>query len=214
MPQSQLSIINIGLAHLGQGAISDMNDTSAQGQEPSRLARLRWDELVEAVLVELPWNFAVTRGTATKLSTAPAWGYANAFPLDPDCLRVLECNGDADASWQLEVVDSQVCIVTDLDSPLQYRWIKRVTDVSQFSPAFVSALAARIAMEFAEPLTRDQAILENMTRFYSSKIQRARQIDSQERTPPVIDASTWTDARRRGIVQLAKLSGDPQPLGY
>lgn len=210
MPQSKVSIWNIGLSHIGQGEIADFNESS----ESARLARLRWDPLLDAVLVEMPWNFATARASAAAGSTAPLWRWTAAYPLDPLCLRVLELEGDDDADWEIEDVAGITSVVTDLGSPINYRYIKRVIDPARFSPLFVEALAARIAIECAESITRDQAIIRNMVELYNTKLKLARQVDSQEKTPVQIDASTWIRARSQGLVALAKLSGGSQPLGY
>lgn len=209
MAHSKTRIWNMGMAAIGDIEIEDFDAVG----ESARLARLLYAELRDAVLEEFPWQFASTRLTIASQSTAPDWGWQLAYPVPADYLRLDQLSGDKDYDWDVESVGGKRCIVTDLGSPINIRYIYRITDTSQYSALFTQALAARIAMETGETLGKSQKVLENQARLYTNKLKLARQVRSQERTPAVISASEWDDARRRGGAQtLAKLDGDPQPL--
>lgn len=209
---TKVEIVNLGLAHLGARQIASFDDDS----EEARLARTTYDSLLDAVLTEFPWNFAVERRTVSKAPATVAWGDLAAFPMDADDLRILGIQGgEHDLDFGVESIDGVPYIVTNHEDPLNYVAIRRITDASRYSPLFVQALAARIAMEWTQALGRGQELLSRMAELYSSKLRLARQVDSQERTPQQMQAFEWIDAHERGdSPRRARLSGPPQPLGY
>lgn len=206
MAQSKTHIVNMALAMIGEPAITDFTEDT----ESASLATLWYDSLRDSVLVEFPWNFAIGREQATAQATAPAWEFDLAYPLDPDCLRVVQVHGDRDLPWRVERVAGASVLVTNIASPISYRFIKRVEEVEDYSPLFVQALAARIGMDFAEPLGKSQTLIENLARLYTMKLKLARTVDSSEKTPGVVEASAWIESRGNAAAARAKLDGDPQ----
>jgi hypothetical protein len=203
-------IVNLALTQLGVPRIASFDDAESDAAE---LARGSYDAYRDAVLEEFPWNFATKRVSASALNTPPRFGYRNSYPLEDDCLRVLEVYGDADQNWGVETTSDGLVLASDIDSPVYYRYIARVEACELYSALFVQALAARLSMEWCLELTSHERKQKQLAELYSSKIRLARTADSQEKTPEQIQASEWVDARFRGTtVPLGKLQGDPQPL--
>jgi hypothetical protein len=208
---SQIQIVNRGLQLLGTAPIASLTDPG----EVAEAASLNYEGALDAILAEYPWNFATTRAEIAKSDTAPAWGFPNAYPQPPKTLVIWEVDGDDELDWDVEHVEGVgKCIVTAMGSPIRIKYTYRQEDEAVYSALFASALSARIAMELSEVLTRDQAIIENVTRIYNARLQRARQVDSQEQTPEKVKADLWSRARGQGRFILAKLDGPSGPLGY
>jgi len=127
-------------------------------------------------------------------AVAPAFGFAAAYnlPNAPTyCLRVLEVVNPGRLPWKIEGRQ----ILTDLSSPLQITFIQRITNVELMDPLFRDALATRLAMEWAEKLTRSTDIKTMLEKEYQAKIREARSIDGQEGTLDDVMQTTWIDAR-------------------
>ena len=187
---SEVGICNAALAKLGLRSILAFTDDRTE----ARLATQTYEDIRDDVLRDHPWNFATFRAELAAEVTAPAFAYARAFNL-PDtptyCLRVLEVVNPS--SWPWKVEGRQ--ILTDLGSPLQITFISRITNCDQMDALFRDALAARLAMEWAEKLTRTTTIQEAMAALYAKKLAEARSIDGQEGTREEISESSWISAR-------------------
>lgn len=208
---SQTKIINIALALLGEPEIADIDDEGY----PAQLARTMYAATRDAVLEEFTWNFATTSTSISKIADTPQYEFESAYPVPENYLRVYSINGDREMDWRVEMVNNQLCIVTSLDSPIALRFIYRQLDVTQYTATFIAALAARLAAEWATPLSKDKSLAEQLAQSYIRKISLARSTDSSEKTGEVIYSGAWVDARRSGGgARLAKLPGPPGPLGY
>jgi hypothetical protein len=209
---SKTAIVNRGLSLIGVPAIANFN---VQGNKGAALARTNYAALRDAVLEEYTWNFATRRISVAKLSTAPLYRFGNAYSLLDEVLRVVEVNDDRHADWNVEEQDDAVVLVTDLGSPIIYTAILRGEVVSLYSALFIEALAARIASEWCIPLTDNEGRAELFSKAYNAKIRIARSADSQEKTPEVIQASDWINARGpAGTGSVANVPGAAVPLGY
>lgn len=182
---SVVSICNRALDKLGSESITSLGDNTA----PARACNRLYDSLRDAVLRDHPWNCAITRTSLAKLSAAPAWGFANQFLWPADCLRVLSV--DTDLAWKVESRK----ILTDAGSPLNIIYIKSVTDPSEFDGLFIEALASRLAVELAEPLTQSNTKKEAAWREYVEAKSMAKSGDAQEGTPDTLPEDEWINAR-------------------
>lgn len=184
MATSVVDICNLALAALGNFSIISLEEASSAAQacrtwyEPSRDATLR----------AYPWNCATSREALAASTTAPAWGYANRYPLPVACLRVLQIEnellsdaqrGDRTGLWKIE----KRAIVTDLGAPLKIVYIERIADPALFDPLLVEVLAARLAASIAYRVTGAQSAVEGALKAYRDKLAEARTIDAQEGSP-------------------------------
>ena len=193
MAVTDVTIINGALRKIGVQPIDDRDDVSEQG----RLADETYDILLDAVLVDAPWDFAITRAEITAHATAPEFEYDNAFDLpdgDPDalCLRPLEIINLTQYQWKVE--GSQ--IITSHDSPLQLIYVAQITDEALYPPMFIEALQARLAMEWAEPLMRQSIVQQTMAALYERKISDAKAVEAgQTGLHEDTDEGSWVTSR-------------------
>ena len=190
---TEIDIINNALTKIGAATIATLSDSSREG----RLANRTYNDLRDDVLRDYQWNFATKRFSIAANATAPLWEYDNAYTLPSDFLRLTGLNNPSNYDYRIEMDDSgNRIVVTDISSPLQGVYIARVSNAEQMDPKFREALSARLAMEWAEPLTASGTLLTKMTQLYQQKMADARTVDGAEdsfnRQP---DSGAWIDAR-------------------
>jgi len=189
---ADIDIINAALSKLGEQAILAVTDASA----PGRLANRTYADIRDALLREFPWNFATKRASLAADPVAPTWGFARKFNLPSDCLRVVELNNDADEDWRNE----GRTIVTDITAPLQIIYIGSA-QVDAMDSTFREALAARLAMEWAEPLSQTSSVVSAMSALYKNKLRVARVADGHEDSTREVSAPSFINAR---FISLAR----------
>jgi hypothetical protein len=188
MAASDVQIINGALRKLGVPRIGARNEES----EPARVANDTYDVLLDAVLTDAPWDFAVRRSELSANATSPDFGFDNAFDLPVECLKPLEIVNLTEYQWRVE--NRQ--ILTSHEAPLQLIYIARVTTVGSYSPQFVEAFQARLAAEWAEPLIKQSSVQDMMLKFYNSKIAAAKTIEAgQTGLHEDTTNGSWVDSR-------------------
>lgn len=189
---SKVDIINLALAQLGVATITSLSDASPQ----SRLASRTYDELLEEVLRDHPWNFATTRVSLAVSTTAPDWGFDYAYPVPSDYLRLVEVYNPSELDYRVERTADGRVIITDIEAPLKIRYTAFVTDPNLYDAKFKSALAARYAMEWAEPLSARPDLRKEALALYPAKVSEAKSVDGQEDQPTEVElAGAWVASR-------------------
>jgi hypothetical protein len=99
----------------------------------------------------------------------------------------------------------RLCLLSDFDSEdysdnddkLHINYIKRVTDVTRYSPSFVNALAFRLAQELAISLTEGASKFEMMAKLYMKALSEADAISlGMDYVPHDTGDTSWEDAGR------------------
>ena len=186
---SDVTIVNAALIRLGEAPVTALDENI----KPARLAAAIFADVSDAVTRAHPLNCAIARATLAASGDAPAWGFAHAYPLPeaPEhCLRVLGVEGEEAAPWRVE----GRTIVTDLPAPIRIVFVKRLSDIGAADALFREALAARLAMELAEPLGKSASLVRAMGELYEAKLAEARSTDGQEGSPGA-PAPDWIAAR-------------------
>jgi len=183
---SEVDVVNGALSKLGEQPLLSLADASPAG----RLATRTYADIRDALLREFTWNFATKRGSLAAESASPLWGYARSYVLPSDYMRLIEINNSQDADWRNEGGK----IVTDMTAPLEIKYVARVS-VDTMDSTFREALASRLALEWAEPLTQTTSVVNSMAALYRNKLQVARVTDGQEDRLRVIDYPDFIDAR-------------------
>jgi len=186
---SDVGIVNAALAKLGLRSILSFGDDRTE----ARLATDTYADLRDAVLRDHPWNFATQRAAITAETDTPVWGYGFSYPWpeDPYCLRILDIKDIGTQPFKIEGRK----ILTDVSSPINILFVSRVTDPNVMDVLFRDALAARIAMEWAEKLTRSTQVQEAMHTLYKSKLKSAKSTDGMEGSVEPVTKSRWIDVR-------------------
>jgi hypothetical protein len=185
---SEVAICNMALAAIGRGAQITALDEASQA---ARACKLRYPYARDAVLRAYDWNFAAKRAELAKNAVAPAFEYANAYDLPPDCLLVRAVfDGEAE-KW---VVEGRQ-ILTGMGDPIFIKYTSLVGDPSRFDPLFVEALSARVASDIAVQLSESVSRAQGLWQVYQMKLVEARRRDAQEGQPERLPQGDWIDAR-------------------
>lgn len=196
---SAIEIANRALTKLGERRILAFTDDTKQARDVNSMFAVVRD----AELRSSRWRFALARAQLPALSTAPAFGYERQFQLPNDCLKVLEVgfySPGVDLSDYVQTDNSDYAvegsvILSNLEAPLNLRYVKQVTDPTLFDALFVEAFACRLAAELAEPLTESGSKKETAWREYDRAKSEAIRANSIERPPHKAADDTWMLSR-------------------
>ena len=184
---TQVEICNLALIRIGQSKIANMGEDS----KAAILLNDIWNLIVDEVLRDHTWNFAIRREQITAEVTAPAWGFTYEYLQPVDCLRVLGINDNLEISYRVEGLS----IFTDEDSPINLKYIGRIEDTNQWDAKFVNTLAWRLAQEVAFPLAAGTKMIQLTHEAYIMALAEAKTVDSQENGSQDAGSAVWTDAR-------------------
>lgn len=201
---SEVDVANRALSKLGADRITAMTDNT----KGARAMLARFSLLRDAELEAHPWRFAIKRAELPALSTAPVYGYARAFQRPADDLRPLMAGGYPVDSRMVgvmvrtgrgmvqpiyEIVGRT--IETDLSAPLEYDYVRQVTNAGDFPALFVEALACRLAMDACEELTQSQTKKDDAKQMYRAAIQEARRVNALYLVPARRTPGPWITSR-------------------
>lgn len=187
---SDVGICNQALNKLGAARITALTDTDKNARHMASIYEVKRD----AELAAHPWTFAITRVSIPASSTAPAFKWLRSFPLPSDCLRLVEVGQDFDLYDSETGARFQVegnAILTDEASPLQIRYVARVTNTGYYPAPFVEALACRLAAESAEALTQNATKREAAWNEHKQAIKEARRLNAIEQPPQRTPMNSW-----------------------
>lgn len=181
MAASEAEICSAALNLLGDDSIASLTETSDRAKLCNRLYGIERD----ALLRSHPWNSAISRQALGELASAPIHGWAKAFqlPSDPHCLRALSINedpGNRDPGDAFSVEGRE--LLTDAGT-VNLRYIRRITDPTEFDGLLYEALIARLVWRLAYPVTRSRAVASDAFGQYGEILREARAFDGAEGTP-------------------------------
>lgn len=185
---SKTSIANAALRLLGERRINSIDDQNSKG---ARVVNDAYDDVRRDMLRTQQPRFATTRVELSANATAPAFGFANAFDLPSDYLRMLDSRNASDSRWVVE--GNQ--ILTDLGAPLGIIYIRDIEDVQKFDASFRQAFAAALALEVADSLTGTLTESEKAAQTARFRAMVAGGADGQEATADRVEGSQWLLSR-------------------
>jgi len=186
MAQSVVDICNSALQRVGATTILSISDNSPE----ARACSVAYDSNRRDELRKYKWNFAISRVVLAPDATAPAFDYTYAFSLPSDCLRVLRPPTPG-LDWQVEGRK----ILTNYDDILNLRYIKDVTDVTQFDAAFYNVVVAALAVDIVERLTQSNVKKRNLVEEYNDAVVMAKRVNAFEAGPEDAPDDDWWIAR-------------------
>jgi hypothetical protein len=184
---SDVEIVNNALSKLGEQPLLSFDDDS----EPARLATRTYADTRDDLLRTNPWNFATRRAQIAAETTAPVYEFARSYPVPSDFLKLIEL--DNPNRWPFKLEEGR--ILTDIASPINIRYIFRVTDADAMDVSFREALSARLAMDWAEPLAATTTLTQQMAALARQKLSNALALDAQEDPPEPLRSTSFIRAR-------------------
>lgn len=177
---TQVEIINQALRHLGAQEIQDVGENRP---EATRAARA-WPSAVDCLLRKHPWNFAQEWRKLAASSSVPIIGYACAYTLPVECLRLIDVRADGNLSAQQarhELVGRT--IYTDA-SPCYARMVVAQSSPATWPPDFCRALSYLLAADLAPSIVRDEGTkIKLYTDLFAMALDDAMLADATESAP-------------------------------
>lgn len=197
-----IDIANLALSILGKPPIASFTDNKVTAQ----VINVEYD-LLRRGMLEGPgtWRFSIKRANLPSLTTVPVSGpYTTMFELPSDCLRILQVGdtwpgldlsdyrqGPTDADYTQE----GRMILCDYGTPLSLQYVADVTDVTQWNPNFLVALAGEIAWTCCERLTGSDAKQEAAKDRKDKAYSKAAMSNALVNPPQNTADDTWMIAR-------------------
>lgn len=188
MAGTDIDVVNIALAKIGEPPISSFGDDRRAAQ----VASVLYPIVRDAMLRSHPWNCAIGRAILPEEAIAPAFGYTKAFTLPADFLRVVRVrNGNYLRPFYRVEGKS---ILSD-ESTIELIYIRRVGE-AQMDNLLVLAIATSLAAEMAEPITGSDTKGEKLlAELIEMKLPEARSINAQEEPVEELRADLWNESR-------------------
>jgi len=190
---SVVDICNGALNQLGATTILSLTEDSKN----ARLCNSRYTQIRDALFRTHPWNCLQKRIELAADTTAPAWGFTNAFTLPSDCLRLLRIL-DYDSNYKVEGRK-----ILSNSSGMKILYVARVTDPNEYDELLRETLSASLGADIAFGVTSNNQTTQNMYSLFQDKLRDARFVDSTEGQnvdqdlgmTDVIDAGTFINSR-------------------
>ena len=186
MAISNTSICNMALGRLGAKRINDYSDSSESSVEAIQ-CRLHYEQTRDALIRSHEWRCTRCRATLSENATTPDFEWDHAYDLPADFLRMrpvyegAPANENIHYSYALEGKQ----LLSNEDS-IELRYIKKVTDPTEFDPLFIEVLVLQLAIKMVMPLSQDRILRRELheelwgTPQQKGLMSRVRALDKQE----------------------------------
>lgn len=142
-----------------------------------------WEPLTSGVLATLallsPIGYSPNGATLRKLFQLPK-NFMRLAPQDPKAAATPRQQVTAGQRWNDWEIESGYLSTAATSSPIVLRFVADVTDVTLMDDMYCEGLAARMAVEMAEPLTQDPKKAEDAMTVYTRYIGEARSVSAIE----------------------------------
>ena len=192
----ETGICNKALGRIGGLQIGNVEtDTSSEAIQ----CRLHYESTRDALIRSHYWRFASDRASLEQDDTDPDFEYDNQFILPDDFMRLKNVFGDnftITGSTGLSFALEGQRILTNCSS-VDIRYIKKVTDVSEFDPLFVELLILTLADKLIGPLAGgDAQIQKKLDSTLDKLLPKVRALDRQEtNTIGRLNRQPWLEGR-------------------
>ena len=185
MAYSETSICNLSIRDVGANRIVNLEETNKQ---PEAMAcRDLYAHNRDALLRSYDWPFARARVQLSEDTVTPSFEFDHQFVMPANFLR-LRNYYDTDAGYEdgrrIWVIEGKRILTNE--TAVYLRYVKQVTDPTEFDPLFVELLRTKLALDLLTTL----AGIENMggkedrlTRKMNEAEKRARLVAAHESNP-------------------------------
>lgn len=194
---SATEICNMSLGRIGAKRINDIEDATDTKPEAIQ-CRLHYEQTRDALLRSNWWAFASDRESLTAESTAPDFEWDSQFPLPSDFLAMKAIYEDNNTARRISLQSYAIegNKILSNESSMRIRYVKRVTDTSQFDPLFTEVLVLMLAIKLVMPLSQDKVLYRDLKEELKPLMLKVRTHSRQEsETIGRTDLRPWNDAR-------------------
>lgn len=177
---SSVDICNIALNMIGESLV-----TSITGSEDKQvILNLLYYPVLDQALRKHSWSFAMHRQALSSDAgdNLTIYDYKYQLPVDPYCVKpvcLLDSNNQEVDRETYPFLEEERYLYTDVASA-KLKYVKRITDATQFDSTFVLYFAAYLAKEIAFRLTDDMVMANRMEQKAELFYREARWHDTEE----------------------------------
>jgi hypothetical protein len=142
--QSDVDIANTALVKIGSSEVQNLTGDSREVRMINRL----YDFALDVLLQDYTWSFAIKRASLVQSSTTPDWGWDYAYVYPQDALRIVEIQDDPEWIQEGNLILSN-------ETAMNARYIKVITDTTEFPAVFREAFTNKLAGLLAIPLANN-----------------------------------------------------------
>jgi len=179
---TKLDIVNRALISLGNNTI-----TSLDNLEPTALTMLEVYTITKnAELAAYRWNFALQREQLPALTQKPAFDYEYAYQLPSDFLRLerVVSNGwRTNAAGHTPYVIEGDKILTDIEPPLQIRYLRKFEKDDLLPDLFIEVFALKLAIKACNKSAQDGQLLSMLYNEYNMALRTAKKANAIQLAP-------------------------------
>ncbi|MBP5404100.1 MAG: hypothetical protein J6Y17_03310 [Elusimicrobiaceae bacterium] len=193
---SQTSICNLALAYLGQPPISSLE----QDNEQARWLKLFYNPVREEVLLTHDWGFAAAQKTLTLVQnpTSSQGEFLYKYPADALFIRCIFSQNAPQTPVSFEQrfdVDRHMRLLSTPAVRAVARYTRRITDETQYDPAFVKCFALALACDCALALTGDIDLSARLQQKYTLCLEEAKRANMTETWVRSPQTDTFSEVR-------------------
>lgn len=169
MTTTKVSICNEALSMIGAKAIQSFDDNTDNARRCASI----YDSTRRALLRMHPWSFAKKRVQLAPVSTHPAFGYAHAFPLPKDFIRLWDSG-----QYEYEMEGRHILANAEL---INLVYVADEDNEEIWDSLFCECMALYLVNKLAKPITGSQAEADSAWQKLQNMLKQARAINGQER---------------------------------
>ncbi|WP_180023405.1 hypothetical protein [Acinetobacter sp. YH1901134] len=169
MTTTRVSICNYALSLIGDSSIAAFEEDTARAERVRNI----YDQVRKSVLRDHPWSCAKKRVILSPVTTYPAFGYANAFTLPNDFIRLINAN-----QCRYEIEGRH--ILAD-NNQINLEYIFDNDNEDTWDSMLIEAMSLKMTSKLCKPNTGSDAAGESAKAEYEQLLKKARFVNSQER---------------------------------
>lgn len=179
MSLPNLSLTDIANRVFTRVGINTITNVEGSQNQNAILFTSLYPQIRDQVLREHFWPFA-TKKSALELETEkPLYGFANAFSLPPEFVRLKDTSLDNTFPYEIE----RNRLLTDAES-VSITFVANDITITEWDILFFEALVVRLAFELVTALNKNEEQKAALFAEYQQKIKDARYIPSTEQNNP------------------------------
>lgn len=198
-------LCNMALQKLGCNKIASLKPPD---NSPNARAcfRVYW-RILDMLLRDHAWTFAIQRFQLSASTKAPLFGYAFAYPLPAGWRKVVPITTNESSYWGSNPTSTGSfltrqysieadSILTNITAPLNVRLVVYIDDTSKFDSLFDEVFATMMAIEMCEELTQSNTKKQVLEQEFKELIERAKFANAIENPSQKSERDTYETVRR------------------
>lgn len=170
---SVIDICNLALAHIGQGSINSLDESSSQAEQ----CNLFYPYTRDSLLRQFPWNFATKSILlAQVVSDIQEWPYIYSYP--PECLHIRRIYSGGTSNQEIQNEYEVLTSGTDkyICCEIENAYAKctiNISDPMLYDPLFIDVLAFKLSLDLIMPLTNSSTRTQEIVQKYQTALSLA-----------------------------------------